>query len=105
MYSLTQEIDLLDTGRYTHLNMLLNCCQKQFLMLVREAIFTQRYLQRQDVKLLALTLGLLFMLKKKSINWQTILIGDFNAMIIKKKYDLVWASHVLEHQQNVGMFI
>ena len=24
---------------------------------------------------------------------------------VDKKYDLVWASHVLEHQQNVGLFL
>lgn len=33
------------------------------------------------------------------------LYGDFNKMFIGKKYDLVWASHVLEHQRNVGVFI
>ncbi len=30
---------------------------------------------------------------------------DFNAFIPSKQYDLVWASHVLEHQRNPGIFI
>ena len=30
---------------------------------------------------------------------------DFNLWQVDKKYDLVWASHVLEHQQNVGLFL
>lgn len=33
------------------------------------------------------------------------LYGDFNEMFIDKKYDLVWASHVLEHQRNIGVFL
>ena len=33
------------------------------------------------------------------------IIGDFNAMDLDQKYNLVWASHVLEHQRNVGQFI
>lgn len=33
------------------------------------------------------------------------IIVDFNRWEIDKKYDLVWASHVLEHQQNVGLFL
>lgn len=30
---------------------------------------------------------------------------DFNTFAPQKKYDIVWASHVLEHQRNVGFFI
>ena len=31
--------------------------------------------------------------------------GDFNTQVFSKKYDLVWASHVLEHQENVKIFL
>ncbi len=31
--------------------------------------------------------------------------GDFNTYSFENKYDLVWVSHVLEHQQNVKLFI
>lgn len=31
--------------------------------------------------------------------------GDFNKIPFNTKYDLVWASHVLEHQENVGNFL
>ena len=31
--------------------------------------------------------------------------GDFNTMHIKSKYEIVWASHVLEHQRNIGIFL
>jgi 2-polyprenyl-3-methyl-5-hydroxy-6-metoxy-1,4-benzoquinol methylase len=30
---------------------------------------------------------------------------DFNKFVPEQKYDLVWASHILEHQRNVGDFI
>ena len=33
------------------------------------------------------------------------LIGDFNEMQFEQQYDCVWASHVLEHQLNVGSFL
>lgn len=32
-------------------------------------------------------------------------IGDFNTVDIKKTYDIVWASHCLEHQPNVNIFL
>lgn len=35
----------------------------------------------------------------------TVLKIDFNDFIPEKKFDLVWASHVLEHQLNVNIFI
>lgn len=31
--------------------------------------------------------------------------GDFNTIDLPRKFDLVWASHVLEHQPNVGSFL
>lgn len=31
--------------------------------------------------------------------------GDVNQIELDEKYDLVWASHVLEHQPNVGLFL
>lgn len=34
-----------------------------------------------------------------------VLNGDFNSIPISAEYDLVWASHVLEHQRNPGVFI
>jgi 2-polyprenyl-3-methyl-5-hydroxy-6-metoxy-1,4-benzoquinol methylase len=33
------------------------------------------------------------------------LVGDFNSLDISRSFDLVWASHVLEHQRNVGSFL
>jgi SAM-dependent methyltransferase len=33
------------------------------------------------------------------------LIGDFNAMQFEEQFDCVWASHVLEHQLNTGIFL
>lgn len=35
----------------------------------------------------------------------TYINGDYNTTKLPEKYDLVWASHVLEHQPNVGNFI
>jgi len=31
--------------------------------------------------------------------------GDYNEMALDQKYDAVWCAHVLEHQQNAGLFI
>ena len=42
-------------------------------------------------------------LKKSGIN--LFINGDFNKINFKKKYDLIWASHVLEHQPNIQDFI
>lgn len=33
------------------------------------------------------------------------LIGDFNTFKFKKKYDMVFCSHVIEHQRNQGAFL
>lgn len=35
----------------------------------------------------------------------TVVNTDFNQFTSEMKFDLVWASHVLEHQRNVGTFI
>jgi SAM-dependent methyltransferase len=32
-------------------------------------------------------------------------VGDFNLIEINKQYDVVWASHCLEHQLNVNLFL
>ncbi len=32
-------------------------------------------------------------------------IGDFNKMEFGTKFDCIWASHILEHQLNVGLFL
>tara|TARA_Y100000739_G_scaffold228802_1_gene241528 strand:+ start:218 stop:1072 length:855 start_codon:yes stop_codon:yes gene_type:complete len=42
-------------------------------------------------------------LKNSGIN--TFINGDFNIIEFSKKYDLIWASHVLEHQLNIHDFI
>lgn len=39
-------------------------------------------------------------LEAKHIYW-----GDFNQVEISETFDLVWASHVLEHQENPGVFL
>jgi 2-polyprenyl-3-methyl-5-hydroxy-6-metoxy-1,4-benzoquinol methylase len=35
----------------------------------------------------------------------TVVNVDFNAFHSEKKFDLIWASHILEHQRNVGVFL
>jgi hypothetical protein len=42
---------------------------------------------------------------RTAANGITTLNGDFNTLPIDGAFDLVWASHVLEHQPNVGVFI
>lgn len=32
-------------------------------------------------------------------------IGDFNKIVFKEKYDVIWCSHILEHQVNVNSFL
>jgi SAM-dependent methyltransferase len=34
-----------------------------------------------------------------------VLIGDFNTMHFDQQFDCVWASHILEHQLNAGLFL
>ena len=34
-----------------------------------------------------------------------IIVGDFNEWKTDQKFDLVWCSHVLEHQKNVNLFL
>lgn len=33
------------------------------------------------------------------------IVGDFNEVKLPNKFDCIWASHVLEHQRNVGAFL
>ncbi|RPI39743.1 MAG: class I SAM-dependent methyltransferase [Betaproteobacteria bacterium] len=32
-------------------------------------------------------------------------VGDFNTLVLDRQFDVVWCSHVLEHQRNVGAFL
>ena len=32
-------------------------------------------------------------------------VGDFNELVLDRQFDVVWCSHVLEHQRNVGTFL
>ncbi len=32
-------------------------------------------------------------------------VGDFNKLVLDRQFDVVWCSHVLEHQRNVGSFL
>jgi len=32
-------------------------------------------------------------------------VGDFNKLVLDRQFDVVWCSHVLEHQRNVGIFL
>lgn len=41
----------------------------------------------------------------KSSTALNVINTDFNDFVPDKKYDVVWASHVLEHQRNVGLFL
>jgi len=38
-------------------------------------------------------------------NFKPSYIIDFNSAILPNNYDCIWASHVLEHQTNVGVFL
>jgi 2-polyprenyl-3-methyl-5-hydroxy-6-metoxy-1,4-benzoquinol methylase len=42
---------------------------------------------------------------ESKINDLRVINVDFSEFAPKEKYDLVWASHVLEHQRNVGTFL
>lgn len=42
---------------------------------------------------------------KKNLKPQESIVGDFNAIELNQQFDCVWASHVLEHQLNVGIFL
>ena len=42
--------------------------------------------------------------RRSDCNYELV-IGDFMAYPFEKKFDCIWASHVLEHQPNVGKFI
>lgn len=43
--------------------------------------------------------------KESKIDNLKIISVDFNKFDPPEKYDLVWASHILEHQRNAGLFI
>ena len=32
-------------------------------------------------------------------------VGDFTQLVLDRQFDVVWCSHVLEHQRNVGLFL
>ena len=32
-------------------------------------------------------------------------VGDFTKLVLDRRFDAVWCSHVLEHQRNVGVFL
>lgn len=32
-------------------------------------------------------------------------VGDFTKLVLDRQFDVVWCSHVLEHQRNVGLFL
>jgi len=34
-----------------------------------------------------------------------VIVGDFNALVLPRRYDLVWCSHVLEHQLDAHRFL
>jgi SAM-dependent methyltransferase len=44
-------------------------------------------------------------INKQSYNNLKLVISNFNEFNTNNKYDLVWCSHILEHQKNVGFFI
>ena len=43
--------------------------------------------------------------QRSKIDGVKIIYDDFNKFKSDKKFDLIWASHVIEHQKNVGLFI
>ena len=46
-----------------------------------------------------------FYFTKKNSKINKTLLGDFSKIKFSKKYDLIWCSHVLEHQNNPGLFL
>jgi len=43
--------------------------------------------------------------KQSGLDGLEVVNADFNQFIPTQKFDLVWASHILEHQRNIGDFI
>lgn len=55
---------------------------------------------------ISVDLGVSIYFKKNQDKYRkSMLIGDFNKMEVLIPFDCVWASHVLEHQRNVGLFL
>jgi len=46
-----------------------------------------------------------FYFTKKNSKINKVFFGDFSKIKFSKKYDLIWCSHVLEHQNNPGLFL
>jgi SAM-dependent methyltransferase len=42
---------------------------------------------------------------KKNRDRVSVILGDFNQLPFSQQYDCIWASHVLEHQPNVSIFL
>lgn len=59
---------------------------------------------RHGKKVTALDYGKSIYFEKNQGRIDTV-IGDFNTMEFNQQFDCVWASHVLEHQRNVGLFL
>ena len=59
---------------------------------------------KHEVMCYALIMVRLFMLKKLDDGIEVVNV-DFNTFKATEKFDLVWASHVLEHQRDIGSFI
>lgn len=64
-------------------------------------------LHNHKKKVTALDFGTSIYSKKKGSNYKNIeyLQIDFYEYKVNKKFDCIWASHVLEHQENPGLFI
>jgi 2-polyprenyl-3-methyl-5-hydroxy-6-metoxy-1,4-benzoquinol methylase len=56
-------------------------------------------------KVLCVDYGTSIYAKESTVEGLNVIHIDFNAFEPTEKFDLVWASHVLEHQRNVGSFI
>jgi 2-polyprenyl-3-methyl-5-hydroxy-6-metoxy-1,4-benzoquinol methylase len=64
-----------------------------------------RTFQQNGADVLCVDYGTSVYARKSTVDGLTVIQTDFNTFDPQQKYDLVWASHVLEHQRNAGAFI
>jgi len=67
-----------------------------------------KFFNSQGIKVTAVDYGESVYVKKSKLSQEDGIqfkMGDFNAMDFEEKFDVVWASHILEHQPNAQTFI
>ena len=61
--------------------------------------------QRSGRRVTCVDYGTSIYAKTSTVDGLDIIYTDFNKLSPPERYDLVWASHILEHQRNAGAFI